>query len=266
DRSITEQLVRRARRANFGALVLTVDVPIAGNRVRDIRNGFRIPFRPSLLTLLNMVLHPGWLAGITRHGLPRFVNLTESPDAINSAMLGAALLSREMDRGLVWESLSWLRHLWDLPLLLKGILHPDDAQQAVRHGIDGLIVSNHGGRQFDAAPSAITALTPVIDAVGDKFPVFVDSGFRSGTDIVKALALGARAVFVGRPAIYGLASDGEDGAKAVLNLLIAETVRSMILIGASGTSDINRHHVARTVFFEFTALARHISEAVRTED
>lgn len=245
DREIVEQLVRRARRENYGALVLTVDVPTNGNRRRDIRNGFAIPFRPGLRTMLNISRHPGWLLRIARSGMPRFVNLTAAQDGKAAAALGAALLSRELDRGLVWESLEWLRKLWDGPLLLKGILHPDDAIRATRHGIDGLIVSNHGGRQLDAAPSAFAALGPVVDAVAGRIPVFVDSGFRTGDDIVKALALGARAVFIGRPAIYGLACGAEQGVYAVVNLLLAEIVRTMILIGAPSVQHIDREHLMK---------------------
>jgi (S)-mandelate dehydrogenase len=243
DRTIAEQLVRRARNEGYGALVLTVDVPTNGYRGRDIRNGFGLPFRPGLRTLLNISRRPGWLLRIARHGVPHFVNLTESDDPSAAAKLAAALLAREMDRGLGWESLGWLRRLWDGPLLLKGILHPDDALRAVQNGIDGVIVSNHGGRQLDAAPSAFAALAPVIDAVGGRIPVFVDGGFRTGDDIVKALAVGARAVFIGRPALYGLACDAEAGVDGVLNLLAAQTIRTMILIGASCLRHIERKHL-----------------------
>jgi (S)-mandelate dehydrogenase len=243
DRAIAEQLVRRARSENYNALVVTVDVPTNGNRRRDIRNGFGIPFRPGLRTLLNILTYPGWVLRIVRHGLPSFVNLTESQDKAAAAQLGAALLAREMDRGFVWESLGWLRDLWDGPLLLKGILHPDDANQAERQGIDGLIVSNHGGRQLDAAPSAFAALAPIIDAVGGRIPVFVDGGFRTGDDIVKALAVGARAVFIGRPALYGLACGAESGVDAVVSLLLAQIMRTMILIGAADVSQVDRKHL-----------------------
>ena len=243
DRSISEQIVRRALKKDFGALVLTVDVPTNGNRRRDIRNGFRLPFRPGIRTLLSMARHPGWLLRMARHGVPAFVNLTEVEDATTAATLGAALLAREMDRGLVWESLSWLRRIWPGPLVLKGILHPDDARKAVHHGIDGLLVSNHGGRQLDAAPSTIAALAPIVDAIGARVPVFVDSGFRSGGDIVKALALGARAVFIGRPAVYGLAYGAEEGVTEVLTLLITELARTMTLLGAPTVHQIDRTHL-----------------------
>lgn len=241
DRSIAEQIVRRARRENYGALVLTVDVVVNGKRERDLRNGFRVPLQLTAATVLNMLKHPAWLWRLARHGMPAFANLSEAENAGLSPQAQAALMAREMDRRLVWESLDWLRSLWDGPLLIKGILHPDDAQRALRHGADGVIVSNHGGRQIDAAPSTIAALPAVVDAVAGRIPVFVDGGFRRGSDVVKALSLGAKAVFVGRPAVYGLAKDGERGVQAVLQILIEEIERTMVLLGAAGTSELGSH-------------------------
>lgn len=243
DRSIAEQLVRRAKRSGSEALVLTVDVPVSGHRQRDVRNGFRLPFRPTPRALFNLLRHPGWIARIALNGLPQFVNLSETADSNGTAQAQAALLSRAIDRGLVWDSLAWLRRLWDGPMLLKGLLHPADARCALQHGVDGLIVSNHGGRQLDSAPSPIEVLPAIVSEVGHRMPVFVDSGFRSGADIAKALALGARAVFIGRPVLYGLAVDGEAGVHAVLQLLGEELARTMILIGAARIGDIGPEHL-----------------------
>ena len=239
ERAIAEQMVRRARRAGYRALVLTVDVPVSGYRERDVRNGFKMPFRPSPATLANLATRPRWLLRFIAHGMPGFVNLAEE-EGSDTLQLQAALLSREMDRSLSWDSLDWLRRLWDGPLLLKGVLHPDDARQARAHGIDGLIVSNHGGRQLDGAIATIDALEAVLDAVEDRLPVFVDSGFRSGLDVAKALALGARGVFLGRPLLYGLAVDGEAGAAAVLELITTELERTMILTGARRIAELER--------------------------
>lgn len=238
NRSIAEQMVRRAKREGYRALVLTVDVPVSGYRERDVRNGFRLPFRPSPATLFNLAMHPGWLARFLGSGMPGFVNLAEEEGG-NSLELQAALLSREMDRSLCWDDLDWLRRLWDGPLLIKGILHPDDAREACRRGVDGLIVSNHGGRQLDAAEASITALGAVLDGVEGRVPVFVDSGFRSGLDVFKALALGARGVFLGRPLLYGLATGGQEGAANVISIVGAELERAMILSGASRVADID---------------------------
>lgn len=239
ERGIAEQMVRRARQAGYGALVLTVDVPVSGYRERDVRNGFRLPFRPSPATLFNLAGHPRWLMRFLASGMPAFVNLAEEEGA-DTLQLQAALLSREMDRSLTWESLGWLRRLWDGPLLIKGVLHPDDAAQARAAGVDGLIVSNHGGRQLDGAISSICALDGVLKAVDGHLPVFADSGFRSGLDVVKALALGAKGVFIGRPLLYGLAVDGEDGATTVLKLITTELERAMTLVGASEVTALNR--------------------------
>lgn len=240
DRAMAEQLVRRAQQAGYGALVLTVDVPVSGYRERDVRNGFKLPFRPTLRTVVDMALHPRWVAGVLRHGSPSFVNLSEHEDAAASAQSQAALLARAMDRSLVWSHLDWLRRIWKGPLIVKGLLHPEDARLAVRHGVDGVIVSNHGGRQLDAAPSTISVLPAVVDAVGGAMPVFVDSGFRRGSDIAKALALGAKAVFIGRPAIYGLAGGGRAGVGQVLQTFKDELERTYTLIGAACAADLQR--------------------------
>lgn len=238
DRSIAEQMVRRARLARYSALVLTVDVPISGYRERDVRNGFRLPFRPTPRTILNLCRHPAWLLRMATSGIPQFANLAESAEAADSPQVQAALLARAMDRSMVWESLAWLRQLWDGPLLVKGLLHHADARKAMQHGVDGIIVSNHGGRQLDAAPATMAVLPQIMEEVGSRMPVFVDSGFRRGSDVVKALALGARAVFIGRPLLYGLAADGEVGVSGVLKLFADEVARTMTLIGACGVDEL----------------------------
>lgn len=244
DRSISEQLVRRARQAGYGALVLTVDATVSGLRERDIRNGFKLPFRLTPSTLLDLALHPAWSLAMARQGrAPSFVNLTESESGDTSPQVQAALLARTMDRTLVWEHLSWLRRLWDGPLIVKGVLHPADARQAIAHGADAIVVSNHGGRQLDVVPSTISVLPQVIDAVAHRIPVFVDSGFRRGSDVVKAIATGATAAFVGRTAVWGMAAGGEKGAGTVLSKLAEEVSRTMILIGADNVATITAQHL-----------------------
>lgn len=238
DRAIAEQIVRRARRESYQALVLTVDVPVGGNRERDLRNGFKVPLRPTAAMLLDLLRHPRWLMRLARNGAPNFPNLAENEDSPASAEVQASLLGRSIDRRLVWDSIEWLRHHWDGPLLVKGLLHPEDARQAARRGADGVIVSNHGGRQFDAAPSAISMLPAVLAAVDGRIPVFIDSGFRRGSDIVKAVALGAKAVFVGRAPVWGLACAGREGAQAVLRMLADQVEHAMILAGARRLDDL----------------------------
>lgn len=238
DRAIAEQLVRRARRCGTRALVLTVDVPASGNRESDVRNGFSLPLRPTAKLIWDLISHPRWSLRMARSGAPTFANLVDNPPAVLSAQAQAALLSRAMDRALVWDSLQWLRDLWDGPLLIKGVLHAQDAVLALRHGVDGLIVSNHGGRQLDAAPSSISVLPAVLQAVKGQIPVFMDSGIRRGSDVARALSLGARAVFVGRPVLYGLATSGQAGAEAVLQVLARELSLCMTLMGARQVQDL----------------------------
>lgn len=242
DRRIAEQMVRRAKDAGYQALVLTVDVPVSGSRERDSRNGFKLPFHLTPRIWLDFACHPRWALSMAKAGAPDFVNLSEQEHS-SAVQDRAALLSRAMDRSLTWDSLQWLRSLWDGPLLLKGVLHPADAARALRHGIDGIIVSNHGGRQLDVAPSAIASLPPILDTVGGQIPVFVDSGFRRGSDVLKAIALGARAAFVGRPAMWGLAAGGQAGAAAVLRTLCAEMIRGMTLSGVASLAEITPRHV-----------------------
>ncbi|MDF8365353.1 alpha-hydroxy acid oxidase [Achromobacter anxifer] len=237
DRRLAEQLVRRARVTGYRALVLTADVPVGGRRWHDLRNGFSMPFRITPRIAWDVARRPGWALRMLRGGPPRFVNLAEHAAESLPMEVQASLLARSMDRSLTWDCLRWLRGLWDGPLLLKGVLHRDDAMLAARHGVDGLIVSNHGGRQLDAAPSSISVLPGIADAVGGRMPVFLDSGVRSGADIVRAQSLGARAVFIGRPALYGLACGGGQGAAAVLRLLAEDYERNMILSGLACAHD-----------------------------
>ena len=230
DRSVAERMVARAKAANVEALILTVDVPVSGKREADLRNGFALPLRPTLRLGLDLLRHPRWSLSQALGATLKMENLAPGNSAPPAVQ--AALLSRGMDRTLDWQAVSWLRRLWSGPLLLKGVLDPQDALVARDHGVDGVIVSNHGGRQLDCAPSSISALPKVVDAVGARMPVLFDSGIRRGSDVARALGLGARAVLVGRAPLYGLAVDGEAGATAVLTELIEEYQRSLCLLGA----------------------------------
>lgn len=243
DRSIAERLLARAKAAHFGAVVLTVDVPVSGARERDLRNAFRLPFRVTPRLALDVLSRPGWLLRLARGGAPEFVNLVPLGGAGN-AQAQAALLAREMDRTLDWESLAWVRRHWDGPLVLKGILHPKDALRAKACGVDAIVVSNHGGRQFDGAPSSIRALSGVLNALEGRMPVLVDGGFRRGTDVLKALAMGARGVLLGRAPVYGLAAGGEEGVDAVLMMLRQEIERAATLLGVNAMQQVNRGFIA----------------------
>ncbi len=238
-REMAARIVQRARQAGYQALVLTVDVPVSGNRELDARNGFRVPLRPTARLGWDLVTHPRWSVSTLLNGTPDFANLTDPGQGTDSASMQAALLARAMDRTLVWETLGWLRDHWKGPLLLKGVLHADDARTAVNYGVDGVIVSNHGGRQLDAAPSAISALPAVVAAVQGRIPVFMDSGIRRATHIAKAVALGAKAVFLGRPLLYGLAARGEAGVDAVFSMFRADLERTMALLGAPQIGQIS---------------------------
>jgi len=220
DRRATTALIRRAEEAGCRALVLTVDAQVWGRREADVRNNFKLP---DGLTVANLADYAKEMfpAGIPGSGL-------------------AAYVSQMLDPSLSWKDLAWLRGQTKLPILLKGIVRADDAKLAVEHGADGIIVSNHGGRQLDTAPATIEALPCVIDAVGGKIPVLIDGGVRRGTDVVKALALGARAVLIGRPILWGLAAGGEEGAFRVLEMLKAEFDLAMALCGARSVREIDR--------------------------
>ena len=218
DRGITRELVRRAAAVGYRALVLTVDVPEIGRRERDERNGFRLS---------------------TDLRVANFDNPTGAPlhEEIAGSRL-AAFIHGMRDPSLTWEDLEWLREISGLPLLIKGVVRPDDARRAVEHGASGVVVSNHGGRQLDTAIAGLRALPDIAEAVGDEILVMMDGGIRRGTDIVKALALGAQAVMVGRPILYGLALDGEAGARRALGLLRNELDLAMALSGAPSLADI----------------------------
>ena len=220
DRGATVDLIRRAEAAGCRALVLTVDAQVWGRREADVRNHFKLPDG------LNV-------ANLAQHAKTLF------PDGISGSGL-AAYVSEMLDPSLSWDDLTWLRGQTTLPLLLKGLVRADDATSAVQHGVDGVIVSNHGGRQLDTAPATIEALPRVVEAVAGSIPVFVDGGVRRGTDVIKAIALGAQAVLIGRPILWCLAAGGEDGAFRVLELLKGEVDLAMALCGARNVKEIDR--------------------------
>lgn len=220
DRGITRSLVERAVAAGYRALCMTVDTPFVGRRERDIRNQFGLP--PGLR----------W-KNLEAAGLDRM-------DAGGDGSALARYIETIWDAGLTWEAVDWLRSLSPLPLVLKGIMTAEDARLAAAHGVQGIIVSNHGGRQLDGAISTAAALREIVDAVGSEVEVYVDSGIRRGSDVLKALALGARAVLIGRPYLWGLAVDGQAGVARVLDLLRTELDLSMALSGRPTIADIGR--------------------------
>jgi L-lactate dehydrogenase (cytochrome)/(S)-mandelate dehydrogenase len=238
DRGFTRELTERAAKAGFDTLVLTIDNQLLGNRERDIRNGFAIPPRFRLADLAGMALRLPWLWRM-RTELPRitFGNYVRPGEAADIRMLAGRMASL-LDPAMSWADVDELRRIWSGPLLLKGVLHPTEARLAIDHGADGLIVSNHGGRQLDGAPASVDALPAVIEAVAGRIPVLLDGGIRRGADVVKALALGAKACLVGRPQLWGLAVAGEAGVAHVLEIYRREIDRVMGLCGASCLADL----------------------------
>lgn len=243
DRELVRSLVRRAQAAQFEALVLTVDVPVLGQRYRDIRNRFTVPVRITPRLLWDLARCPRWTAHALMHGVPKMRNLMDGSQTDASLASLASLMTRNMDSALDWSGAAWLREIWPGKLILKGILAPEDAERAVRVGFDAVAVSNHGGRQLDCAVSAISALPQIVEAVGGAGEVYLDGGVRRGSDIVKALALGARAVTIGRAALYGVAAAGEPGARASLSMLAAELDRCLALIGCPSAAGVGRAFV-----------------------
>jgi (S)-mandelate dehydrogenase len=247
ERELCVRLARRAEDAGFRALVLTVDVPVSGYRTRDVQNGFVLPMRMSANLALDFLRHPRWMCKQLRSGTPTLANIADEKNADLSSRVGRAMLARKMDRSLTWRSLDWVRSIWHGPIVVKGILREDDALRAIDSGVDGIVVSNHGGRQFDASPSAISVLPRIANVVQSRIPVLMDGGVRSGTDIVRALALGARAVLVGRPLLYGLACSGQLGVEAVISILTGELERAMALLGAASLHELSKCRVDASV-------------------
>jgi len=244
DRGLVEEMVVRAAEAGYEALCLTVDATVIGRRERDVRRGFTLPPKIGLDTIIDGILHPGWTWEFVRSDPISFANVTgktvgDGTDAVSLA----EYVNGQFDPGLSWRDLEWLRSVWDGPIVVKGIQTVADAVDAADEGADGIVVSNHGGRQLDSAPATLELLPAVADAVGDRIDVMVDGGVRRGADIVKAVALGARAVMAGRAYLYGLGAGGERGVAHVLQMLDEDVRRTMALIGAAGVSEIGREHV-----------------------
>jgi L-lactate dehydrogenase (cytochrome) len=242
DRAVTRELVERARAAGYQALCLTIDTPVLGNRERDLRNGMKIPVRVSVRAALDVARRPRWLYHLARNSAPTFASMRGIPGAEGDT--GTTLIqyvNRELfDPSQDWSDLEWLRQIWDGKLVVKGIMSKGDACRAVDAGADGVFVSNHGGRQLDGAPGSIEVLPEIVEAVGDRAEVVLDSGIRRGSDVLKALALGARACSVGRPYWWGLASGGEAGVRRVLDILNSELSRSMALVGRTRLDDLDQ--------------------------
>lgn len=238
DRAAGEELMIRAQTSGFEALVLTVDAPVAGKRLRDVRNGFSIPPKLTLRTFADMSLHPRW-----------WLNLLTTAPLTFASMEGwdrtiAELMDALLDPTMTMDDLEWVRSVWKGPLIIKGIQTLDDARRMAEARVDAIVLSNHGGRQLDRAPVPLRLLPRVVEAVGDGTEVWLDTGVMSGADVVAAVALGAKAVLVGRAYLYGLMVAGERGVERATQILADELRRTMQLLGVNSVSELHPSHVS----------------------
>ena len=246
DRKLSHQVIARAQAAGFEALVFTVDTPVAPGREYNLRNGFTIPFKFTSRNVLDVLTHPRWLFGVWARymlttGTPRYQNFPpQTQSKITALPMGRSTAS---NASITWDDVRELRKLWPHKLIVKGIQHPHDAVLAADCGADAVVISNHGGRVLDAAPVPILTLPRVVDAVGKRITVIVDSGFRRGSDVIKALALGANAVMLGRAPLHGTAVAGEAGAARALQIYRDEIDRVLALVGVTGIEQLTREHV-----------------------
>jgi L-lactate dehydrogenase (cytochrome) len=240
DRDFINRLIDRAKAANCSALVITLDLQILGQRHKDLRNGLSAPPKPTLKNLINLATKPRWCMGMLGTQRRSFGNIVgHAKDVSDLSSLGA-WTSQQFDPALSWDDVEWIRKRWGGKIILKGILDAEDARLALDTGADAIIVSNHGGRQLDGAPSSISALPAIVDAVGKSIEVHLDGGIRSGQDVVKALALGAKGTYVGRAFLYGLGAMGEAGVTRCLQIIGNELDLTMAFCGLRNVQDIDR--------------------------
>jgi (S)-mandelate dehydrogenase len=244
DPKAVDHLVGRAQDAGCRTLVVTTDVPVLGAREWDQRN-YREPMKLSVRSMLDVLSHPGWLRRVMiPHGAPQFENLRELlPPGAQSALAGVRFMGTQINAKLSWEDMEHLRRRWQGKLVLKGILCVEDARRAAEMGADGIVLSNHGGRQLDSCVSGVELLPAVSAELGGRLVILVDGGFRRGSDVLKAIALGAHGVMIGRPTLYGLAAGGQAGVSHALGILRAEMERTLALLGCRSLGELGRHLV-----------------------
>ena len=240
DRDFINRLIDRAKAASCSALVVTLDLQILGQRHKDLRNGLSAPPKPTLRNLINLATKPRWCLGMLGTQRRSFGNIVgHAKDVSDLSSLGA-WTSQQFDPALSWDDVAWIRKRWGGKIVLKGILDAEDARLALNTGAEAIIVSNHGGRQLDGAPSSISALPAIVDAVGNSIEVHLDGGIRSGQDVVKALALGAKGTYIGRAFLYGLGAMGEAGVTRCLQIIANELDLTMAFCGLRNVRDIDR--------------------------
>ena len=245
DRDLVAELVKRAAQAGYEALCITVDTAVLGRRERDVRRGFTLPPKLGPSTIIDGILHPAWTWRFLTSEPILFANVTGKEVGYGKDAVSLAdYVGQQFDPGLSWKDIEWFRSLWDRPIIIKGIQSVADAQIAVDHGVDAIAISNHGGRQLDSAPAPLDLIPHIADAVGGQTEIICDGGIRRGSDIVKALALGAKACMTGRPYLYGLAVAGEAGVTHVLGMLATDMKRTMALIGCNTITQLDRSFVS----------------------
>jgi L-lactate dehydrogenase (cytochrome) len=240
DRGFIERLIERAKAARCSALMLTLDLQVLGQRHKDIRNGLSAPPKPTLANLLNLMARPRWCWGMLGTRRRGFGNIVGHAQGVGDLSSLSAWTSEQFDPSLGWDDVAWIKKCWGGKLILKGIMDPEDARLARDSGADALIVSNHGGRQLDGAPSSISALPAIAEAVGQDIEVWMDGGIRGGQDVLKAWALGARGTLIGRPFLYGLGALGQAGVRRCLEILHRELDLSMAFCGHAQLGTVSR--------------------------
>jgi L-lactate dehydrogenase (cytochrome) len=244
DRSLTREFIQRCKDAKYDSLTLTVDIPVAGNRERELRYGFSMPPKLNLAGIAGFAARPGWVYRALTHPKAILANVAHKiPEGSSQSTSLIEYIASQFDPSVTWDDLEWMISEWGGPFAIKGILSPSDARKAVDRGVSAIMVSNHGGRQLDGALSAFDALGPIIDEVGGECEVICDGGIRRGTHVLKALARGATACSMGRPYLYGLAAGGQAGVSKAVELLRDEITRGMGLIGCRNISEIGEKHI-----------------------
>ena len=244
DRGFIKTLIERAIAAKCSALVLTVDLQVIGQRHQDIKNGMTVPPEWSLSKLIDFATKPQWVAGVLRGKRRTFGNLAGHIKGMENVTQLGQWTNSQFDTSLNWKDLDWIRSIWPGKLIIKGILDVEDAREAVKTGAQALVVSNHGGRQLDGAPSSIEVLPEIVTAVGDQIEVMFDGGIRSGQDVVRALALGAKSCMIGRAYAYGLGAAGQAGVTKAIDIIRNEMLVTMGLCGVNTVSEIDSHILA----------------------
>ena len=243
DKRFMERLIDRAKAAKCSALVLTMDLQILGQRHADIRNNLKAPPKITPRFIADVMMKPRWAIGMLRAKRRTFANVVGHAENVSDLSSLSTWIAEQFDQRLDWNEVRWVKTRFDGPVIVKGILDPADARLAVEAGADAVIVSNHGGRQLDGAPSSIRVLPEIVDAVGDKTEVLMDGGIRSGQDVLKALALGAKGTFIGRPILYGLGAGGEAGVARAFEIIRKEADITMALLGERDVKNIGLHNI-----------------------